>query len=680
MSDFSSQKLSLKEVVSKGYEFNIPIYQRLYVWEDSQIKIFLEDILNAYRNNKLEYFIGGIVFVKENDFFDLIDGQQRSTTLWLLSKVLGYDLNDYAFVNKNKLRLNFSIRKNVTRYFEGLSNLKQLKNPTLESDKDLINISKAYHQIIGFIEDEGNKINKQKFAEYIYCKVKLICTEVPAETDLTKLFEVINARGVQLEQAEILKAQLLGVVQKSREYKSKTYRLSQIWDACADMNGHVATNLKGIIEDDYSWKELLKKKSIEDDVKGEGITGKSFHPDFLKYFLDRLPNEIRSSQNKNTNLLAILKSKSEIIVPSQTKKKTNSQFSSIISFPMFLLHALRIYLQRGNEDDIEFFNEKRLLEIFNKSFSKKKTANAVIEFISSVWEIRMLFDKYVVKWVVADNEKELKILKLYFSKSGENEYPNLTPQDNIDGFTLLQAMLYHSQEMITQYWLTPFLNFMHQNDNRVKIESYLKKLDNKLFSSDLKAGDLRVRTRFLMDNFSNEIYNSFNRKRFKIGPNNGVGVKFPHYWFYKLEYVLWYQYNDQIDFLNTLRKNGTLKLKYENIVDFSLWESFKITAKNSVEHISPQNPEISNDKLCINMLNHFGNLALVTRGINSSYSNYAFDVKKSKFIDNKKTRLDALKLDLIYSNWNEETWNDESAKEHQEDMVNLLEFYFNQNI
>lgn len=680
MIDFSSQNLSLEEVVAKGYEFNIPIYQRLYVWEHQQVKTFLEDIHNAYQTHKNEYFIGGIVYVKDDKFYDLIDGQQRSTTLWLISKVLGYNLDNYAFVNDNKLRLNFSIRENVTQFFEGLSMPEKLLNTNLDADRDLINISKAYHQIIGFITDEEHKIDKQKFAAYIYRKVKLICTEVPVETDLTKLFEVINARGVQLEQAEILKAQLLGVVQKSKSHKNKTFRLSQIWDACADMNGHVATNLKGLVEDDMSWKELLKKRKTVNDEEGEELIEKTFSDQFFNSFLDKPGNFVDNTLNKGNDLLKVLTKGVETKSTNKKRKVSDTQFSSIISFPMFLLHVLRVYLHQKGEDDIPFYSEKRLLEIFKKSFLSKDKAASVVEFISLVWKLRVLFDNYVVKWVPGEKEKELKILSLYFTKSEENDYPNLTPQKKIDGFSLLQAMLYHSQEMVTQYWLTPFLNYMMYHDQKSKLEIYLKKLDNKLLSSDAKVGDLKTRTRSLMDNFDNQTYHTFQTKRFEIETNNGVGVKFPHYWFYKLEYVLWYEFNKEEDFLKTYENNGVLKLQYNSIENPILWESYKITAKNSVEHISPQNPETVKDKLCDFMLNHFGNLALVTRGINSSYSNNAFDVKKSKFINNRKNKIDALKLDLIYSNWSEKTWNDKAAKSHHENMVNLLENYFYQNI
>ena len=55
-------------------------------------------------------------------------------------------------------------------------------------------------------------------------------------------------------------------------------------------------------------------------------------------------------------------------------------------------------------------------------------------------------------------------------------------------------------------------------------------------------------------------------------------------------------------------------------------------------------------------------------------------MKKSKFEDNiKNSRIDALKLYLIYNHWDEKSWNDTSAEKHQIDMTKILDNYFKQN-
>lgn len=134
MTDFQSDLITLNDVIEQQYFFNIPIYQRLYVWGQEQIKTLLEDIVQAYEEGKNEFYLGGTLVIERdscemiNDkhtfMFDLIDGQQRFTTLWLISVVLGESLNEYRQVQTEKgvrPRIGFAIRPQVTVFFERLS-------------------------------------------------------------------------------------------------------------------------------------------------------------------------------------------------------------------------------------------------------------------------------------------------------------------------------------------------------------------------------------------------------------------------------------------------------------------------------------------------------------------------------------------------------------------------------
>ena len=120
-----SSKISLQDVVSKKYFFNIPIYQRLYVWEEEQIKTLLEDIETAFDTNKEIFFLGGVLVVENEKIadgvvYDLIDGQQRFTTLWMISLVLQNSLSPFIErkeVNKNRHRVHFAIREDIYQYF-----------------------------------------------------------------------------------------------------------------------------------------------------------------------------------------------------------------------------------------------------------------------------------------------------------------------------------------------------------------------------------------------------------------------------------------------------------------------------------------------------------------------------------------------------------------------------------
>ncbi len=107
-----------------------------------------------------------------------------------------------------------------------------------------------------------------------------------------------------------------------------------------------------------------------------------------------------------------------------------------------------------------------------------------------------------------------------------------------------------------------------------------------------------------------------------------------------------------------------------------MWKSFRLTAKNSVEHISPQNPNYKQDIVANKYLNKYGNLALVSRSINSEFSNKPFKEKRERFLYHNTSKLDSLKLALVYYNNN---WNDKLCQEHGNEMFDYFQKYFNEN-
>jgi hypothetical protein len=207
-------------------------------------------------------------------------------------------------------------------------------------------------------------------------------------------------------------------------------------------------------------------------------------------------------------------------------------------------------------------------------------------------------------------------------------------------------MLYHSQENTTHYWLTPFLLFMHHHPDARddRYFAYLRHLDNHLLGSAAEES-LVIRTR------------SFMEHPWQIRPlvhqselSKASGLKFAHYWFYKLEFVL---------FFKRLRKTEA-------------WQSFRLTAKSSIEHISPQTPTDRDSNRVDQSLDQFGNLALVSRSINSEYSNLPYSEKRARFLNKNKKKLDSLKMDLIYEN---EEWSDTQANTHQREMIKHFDWY-----
>jgi uncharacterized protein with ParB-like and HNH nuclease domain len=104
----ASKLYSLTDIVEESphWHFNIPIYQRLYVWGEDQVLTLLNDLVNAYERGEDLFFLGGTLFVEQDDVtgrhFDLIDGQQRFTTLWMLCYAWQDALNLFSSVDCSK--------------------------------------------------------------------------------------------------------------------------------------------------------------------------------------------------------------------------------------------------------------------------------------------------------------------------------------------------------------------------------------------------------------------------------------------------------------------------------------------------------------------------------------------------------------------------------------------------
>ena len=205
----AADTFSLNKIIKKEMYFSIPNYQRNYVWKEEQIRKLLEDIENAIINNNNEYYIGSlIVFYRDDDNrYDLVDGQQRFTTICLLliqiKKII--DNNEFVlkFLDKNKKeRLIFRARKFANLFYEENQN----------SDFDIAN--KEISHFLNRINSDKSIIPLDSFIKYIAEKLTFVINKMPNKNQMyvNKLFETFNNRGRQLKQHEILKSYLLSKV------------------------------------------------------------------------------------------------------------------------------------------------------------------------------------------------------------------------------------------------------------------------------------------------------------------------------------------------------------------------------------------------------------------------------------------------------------------------------------
>jgi uncharacterized protein with ParB-like and HNH nuclease domain len=289
-----SDKLLVRDVFSKW--FRIPEYQRPYVWDNDQVTELLDDVMTAKTSNPdSQYFLGSMVLRRKDkeegstkyEEYDLLDGQQRLTTLFLITAVvrdLTPDSNTsrlktchetiYQMANPDdnipeRLRIVFDIRDQVkdfinefvkeSRGTEREVELKQkIDNPS--EDISIRNLSKAILTIRNYFST--NSIDD--FFPYLRSNVLMIYVAAEELEDAFRLFTVMNSRGVKLRNSDILKAENLGMVKDSK----KRMDLAKKWEETETYFGEdfdaFLSHLRTILVKQKAAVSLLKE--FEDNI------------------------------------------------------------------------------------------------------------------------------------------------------------------------------------------------------------------------------------------------------------------------------------------------------------------------------------------------------------------------------------------------------------------------------
>ncbi len=216
----------------KNFFYVIPDYQREYIWSDKEVNKLLDDINEEIDGNlENEYFIGTILVTtgNEDNHFEVIDGQQRLTTLYLMLLVLRYLIDSDKHKNEIYKTLVESYTDNKgdfidtlklsPRYENAEDALKAIveKNDTPEVIESFVNsngikiygsitnILNAYKTIFYFFKENYKTLDEQKkYWAYLSKKVVFIQIESDINSAL-KIFETINERGLGLNPMDLLK-------------------------------------------------------------------------------------------------------------------------------------------------------------------------------------------------------------------------------------------------------------------------------------------------------------------------------------------------------------------------------------------------------------------------------------------------------------------------------------------
>lgn len=632
-----SKKELKPELLTVGKLFTdnylIPIYQRNYAWRAEQIEQLISDIQDSVIGGQDDYFLGNLVVIKRGreDEFEVIDGQQRLTTLYLLLTFLEQDGEGGKPSIGHAGHLQYESRARATEALRRVAQeaAKGHDRPQGSTSNADAGIHEGYSIINQFFKQNENlNCSREKFSDFLLTKVTVVRASLPPNTDLNRYFEIMNTRGQQLKQVDIVKARLMSKL--PNQYERECF--AWVWDACAEMDSYVQMSLtrgdtslrNKVFGDEWSWLEVTSFASLMESRPQSGINSSR-----------------QSSEGVSLSLDEALSKYAKEIESNSTEDEGNERFRSTIEFPAFLLHVLRI--MKGDEvEDEGQLDDKRLIKSFDDAVNNVPDAKAdwVRNFTFMLLKCRNLFDGFILKrqftanigddgdWSLqrlkkgcADKKPTPTYIHVFSASNG-----NLEEDGGADPHTrdvlLLQSMLritYTSPR--TMHWITKVLRWLS-----VKAPQDAKHAD----LADLLKGYARSKVK---ETFPFE----------EDQQPQGFGIS--RIVFSYLDYLL---------------------------LSDSSKRDFKFQFRTSIEHFYPQHPDKEQSGAVVSgsSLNLLGNLALVSVSANSKFSNSLPRAKAENFKDT--IELQSPKLKRMAEITRNTSWDDQQITAHHEEMVTLL--------
>ena len=576
--------------------YAIPLYQRNFAWTYNEIEQLLNDVADAFQENRDNYYIGTLVVNKENDIFKIIDGQQRTTALNLIALALKHE---FGFDRLKAVNLTFPARKKSNKNIQKLFTKKKI----LEGDEN--ELTRGYGHAKDALKKvlEERQLNPQFFVAYLFENVIIFRSILPEDLDLNLYFERFNSRGEQLEAHEILKAQMMAKFGTDQEMAQK---FARIWDACAEFDKPVASQFK------------MRRKRADDFQERELIFG--WH--FTNYSFHNIYNDIDFHQNERRKLSDILGKK--INEKNIEVEKDFGDYTTIIDFPTFLLHVLAI--AEGKKTDEIQLDDKKLLALFD---IKNKDKTWVIEFSEFLLRIKHIFDNYIVRNSNMDSSSRNKD-EWFLQKGTYYEYqPNGKSKEHYiveerftnntfsDSEINQNIILLQSMFAVTftanrdSRWLYEILQFLF---------NHIEELNQTEFASLFKDFLEKMAVRYAEERLFTE-----DKSIKKYGA-------IPVYAFNFVDYVLW-------------KNRAELEKEYKDIN----FDTFKFAYRRSIEHWYPQNPNghDGESQLPDEFLHSFGNLCIITDSQNSRFGNSYPEAKLEQWEREGIFHRQSLKLQMM---------------------------------
>lgn len=292
---------NIVRIFSDEYLFEIPVFQRPYAWTTDEVDDLLDDLLFAMRRNDGEpYFLGSIVLIKGDDpDSQVVDGQQRLTTLTMLLCILRELAEDPAVKTaldtrirqqedvlagtKEVVRLRLRRQDNAFFYDNvqnggGVNSL--LESPSArETDSQqriYENVRRLYEELTKLAMHELRDL-----ATFIIQQCYLVVVATSDATSASRIFSVMNDRGLDLSPTDILKAEIIGSIvadEDQQTYGDKWENIEQ--ELGRDRFGALFAHLRSI------YAKAKQRRSLEEEFR-QHVLNRHSPTEFVDEVLDR---------------------------------------------------------------------------------------------------------------------------------------------------------------------------------------------------------------------------------------------------------------------------------------------------------------------------------------------------------------------------------------------------------
>ena len=598
--------LSVNRLLNED-SYAIPLYQRNFAWTYDEIEQLLNDVADAFQENRENYYIGTLVVNKENDIFKIIDGQQRTTALNLIALALKHE---FGFDRLKAVNLKFPARKKSNNNIQHLFTKQEI------SEGDENELTRGY----GYAKDalkkvlEERRLNPQSFVDYLFENVIIFRSILPEDLDLNLYFERFNSRGEQLEAHEILKAQMMAKFGTDKEMAQK---FARIWDACAEFDKPVINAF------------TKKAKNKHHDAEREKIfplnwiKRNNYQNSFLLN-IDKSLSQIEVQSTNKKSLLSSIENKESTIVKVISDTNEVEKYRTIINFETFLYFVYYITFGNVSPSDIQL-DDKKLLETFENVINVNTNLEDVTLFIRNLLKLKFIFDNLIVRMSQETNNRRQEN-DWFLQKVYRNDYNNKTGGDLFvqyyfdknsfekfnDDILMLQSMFAVTfTANRDSRWLYEILQFLYK---------HIEELNDQEFGARFKDFLDKMAVRYAQERLFTE-----DKSIKKYGA-------IPVYAFNFVDYVLW-------------KNRAELEKEYKDIN----FDNFKFASRRSIEHWFPQNPNghDGESQLPAEFLHSFGNLCIVTDIQNSRFGNSYPEAKLEQWEREGIFHRQSLKLQIM---------------------------------